>query len=476
MRTVVSAADYPQHAYFSDPMEAPSLEALRKALTAGTGTDSATFTGGRALVVESLEDTLQDTLWGERHIKLFKRLRSEPIYATVDEWVSRSSYGSPWGHAVGETDSPTVTTADLARQVAMVKFYRDKREVSHVMTLTRSIEDAMAEEEVAGTRTLLGRIEEDLFHGNPSVFPYRIQGLENIIFDQGGDLVVDAHGGDVTDAGPFHEIAGTIYNEGGVLDLVFHNPLVQADIDTALQVAQRFVAPLEADGRVRFGASQRALATAYGDIDFEPDRFVRAGWTMRAPDQAVGPDAPGTPTVNSVAGNGGSIYCQQNLPAGNYYVRVSAVCENGESAAAAAQAVTLTAGKAIVINVSAADAKATGFRVYLSAVGAADGSDCRFHGEYQYTATPQNITVDGHYVTGSTTVFCLSAGVAESAIDWRQLLPMIKMDLAVVGPAFPFLLCIYGYLRVMKPNFHGAVRNVIPANVRASGWNPLGAS
>ncbi len=486
---VVSAADYP-HLMFSPSVEgfntsdealATMQAALNKAISAGSGTDSAAFTGGRSLVVESLEQTLVDVLWSEKHIRAFKLLKSSPTAAIVDEWTVRDDYGSEFGGATTETANPPEHTASLARKFETVCFYRTKRGVSHPMTLMQTINPAAeVEEEQSGTRQLLGMLERDIFVGDQSVYPQRIKGLQSIITAQGGDLVLDAHGQPVTTQDKFLDLAATVYNEGGDITHCFLHPQCQADINAALAPAQRIVLPVQGqDGRITVGANQTSLAHASGVMDFEIDRFVRAGWLMKAPAAAVGPEngglAPATPTIGTVTGNGGAIADQRNLPAGDYYVKVSAVCENGESAATAASAaVTLTAGNAIQITVTpgGGGAPTTGYRVYLSAKGAADGSDCRFYAEYPATGSQQVLTVDGTWVTGSTCLYLLSMDPADRAIDWRQLFPMTRFNLAITAPVIPFLVMIYGYLRVMKPSWHGMIKNVIPSEVE---WDPFGS-
>jgi hypothetical protein len=56
------------------------IEQLNKALTAGSGTDSSAFSGGRSLTVESLEQTLMTTTYSMEDIVLFKLLKSNPIF------------------------------------------------------------------------------------------------------------------------------------------------------------------------------------------------------------------------------------------------------------------------------------------------------------------------------------------------------------------------------------------------------------
>jgi len=484
---VVSAADYPhlmfnaaEEGYGTSPDALAMMEAaLAKAITAGSGTDSSSFTGGRSMIVESLEQTLIDVLWTEKHIRAFKELKSSAVRAIVDEWTARDDYGSEFGGATTETANPPDHVASVARKFETVCFYRTKRGVSHPMTLMQTINpSAEVEEEQSGTRQLLGMLERDIFVGNQDVFPQRMKGLQGIIAAQGGDLVLDAHGQAVTTQDMYHAIAATVYGEGGDITKVYLHPECQADINAALASAERIAIPVQgADGRIVHGANQTALAHASGVMEFDIDRFVRAGWLMKAPAAAVGPEdaakAPAAPTIDGVTGNAGTIVDQTNLPAGDYWVKVSAVCENGESAATAAgAAVTLTAGKAIQITVTPNGSLTTGYRVYLSAKDAADNSDCRFYAEYAATGEQQVLTVDGTWVTGSTCQFLLSMDPADRAIDWRQLFPMTRFNLAITAPVIPFLVMIYGYLRVMKPNWHGMIKNVIPSQ---AGWNPFGA-
>lgn len=482
----VTAMDYPDMQFASlaaaGDMDA-LVGALQKALTAGTGTDSASFTGGRALVMESLEGTLQDVLFTEDHIKLFKKLKTTPLYATVDEWNVRDDYGGEFGTAVAETVNPPLATGNYERKFGYCAYYRDRREISHVLTQLKTITpEAMAAEEQAATRRLLSHVERDLFIGDRTIFPERIQGLQSSIMEAAAaydsQLIYDMHGTPITTQAPFHRLQSIVYKQGGRLTDFYYPAEVQADVDNALADQQRIVVPVQsADGKIIHGASQNALRTAHGDLAFESDIFVRAGWDMVALDEANVADealAPATPTVNSVTGNAGTIATQANLPAGVYQVRVAAVNGYGESAATAADEVTLVATNTIRITVTRAAATTTGYRVYLSAVGG-DAADCRFHEEVACTAAQQVIELDGTWVTGTACAYGLDLAPGHNAVDFRQLFPLSKMDYAMVSPVFPFVVQFYGLLRVMKPNWNAMITNILPEGVLNLGWNPLGA-
>ncbi len=482
----VKAADYPDQ--FINPAADAETEqlanAMMKALTAGTGTDSSGFTGGRAMTLESLEDTLQDVLWGEDHIKLFKSLKTSPLFATVDEFDIRTDYGGEWGTAVSETANPPISTQQINREIGHCKFYRDRREISHVLQQLKTIDPgAEAAAEQAATRKILSSVERDLFTGDDTVFPTRIKGLQPTIIEAAGeyttDLIYDANGTSVTTQKPFHALSGVVYGQGGILTDVYFHPQCQADIDQALEANQRMAIPVQsAEGTIVHGASQHALNTSHGQMKFTPNIFVRAGWEMQALDSLPATvhvaSLSGTPVVTAVAGNAGTILEQDNLPAGDYWVRVAAVNAYGESIASAAQQVTLTAGNAIRISVTRADANASGYRVYLSEVDAATAADCRFHEEVAVTGASQVIELDGTWVTGTTNIFCLNQKPSYNAIDFRQLFPLTRMDLAIVSPVQPFLVQLYGYERIMKPNQHCMIKNVLPSTVFDLGWNPLG--
>jgi hypothetical protein len=58
------------------------------------------------------------------------------------------------------------------------------------------------------------------------------------------------------------------------------------------------------------------------------------------------------------------------------------------------------------------------------------------------------------------------------AINWRQLLPMLKFPLYPTASAVvPWAQLMFGYLRVGKRRQHVVIKNVLPAG---AGWLPFG--
>ncbi len=467
------------------PFEAYDPQLLEKALLTNYGTDVATYTGGSALRVQSLDRLLFDTIWQDPHVKAFKLLKSTPTYSTVDEWVERSAYGPPWGAVAGEADNPPAATADLTRRVGFVKFYRTYREVSHPSTVVRNIISAIAEEEEAGSLFLAGCLERDVFFGDSNVIPEQFDGLlPHILANGNPNAILDCAGQPLNNREMLISLAATIGSRAGIPTHLFVDPYSQADLDRTMMDSERFVIPARSgEGTYTVDLGIGAIQTSFGRMNIVHDIFLapERGWFTetepldRAPSSSRGGDtnnpAPAAPTTVTpvAAGSGG------NIPAGDYYYKVSSINKNGESAATASASVTVTAGQKVTVTIASSDANITGFRVYRSAKDAANADDCRFLYHCKRTGASVEFIDDGYWVPGTTCAFVWDTRPgADQAVDWRQLLPAMKMELAIVKPAVPWLQMIYGYLRVRAPFRLGLIRNILPTPVAEAGWNPLG--
>jgi hypothetical protein len=58
----------------------------------------------------------------------------------------------------------------------------------------------------------------------------------------------------------------------------------------------------------------------------------------------------------------------------------------------------------------------------------------------------------------------------QSAITWRQLLPMIKFPLYPTNsPVIPWAQLLFGYLRISKRRHHVVIKNILP---NGAIWRP----
>ena len=455
------------------------MDEFQKALTAGSGTDAASYTGGRALQPESLERLLITTTFEDDDYVLWRELNKSNLKSTVDQWVDRTDYGARWGAAVGERDNPAERTATLARITDQAKFLRTYRDVSHVATIVDTIVEATAEEEQAGTRWLLEALTLLMYQGNSAVIPEEFDGIYKQVVAKGdSDQVIDVY--NHTEADTNH-LSKALFNTGarlirdnhGRATHLFNSTLDQADIDNLQDTKERTYIPITGTSEgIILGSPAAGINTSYGLIKFNPDIFNEPGEI--APDAATaGVGVPSTPVLNSLTaqaatGTPGFITAW----AGTYKYRVAAVNKYGRSAACAAQTAAVINGQEVAINVSMGATVGTGYLIYRSDPAVGAGTITRLiRCEFPFATGTNDVYDDNNAdLPGTTMAFMLNLKTASRAMDWRQLLPLMKLPLAITQPSLPFLIMLYGFLRMMKPRQHVVYKNIVPEGVE---WHPL---
>lgn len=107
-----------------------TLETLQKALTAGSGVDAGAFTGGRALIPESLDNTLVNVLHSQDEARFFQRLKKTPISSPVHQWDERTEVGADDGGWVAEQGESQEANQTIARKYGTAKYLQTLRKVS----------------------------------------------------------------------------------------------------------------------------------------------------------------------------------------------------------------------------------------------------------------------------------------------------------------------------------------------------------
>ena len=121
-----------------------TLELLNKALSAGSGVDAGAFTGGRALIPESLDTTLVNILWTQDEARLFQRLKKQPIRSPVHQWDDRTDVGARDGAWVPEGGASIEADQTIARRYATAKYLQTLRKVTLQASISNMIENAMS--------------------------------------------------------------------------------------------------------------------------------------------------------------------------------------------------------------------------------------------------------------------------------------------------------------------------------------------
>jgi len=460
---------------------------MEKALLAGSGTDSAAFTGGRSMIPEDLQGVLFSVTLREQGMSLWRTIPKRGIAAVVTEYTRRTSFGTRWGKARTEVARPIVDTGTYARLFETSRFYRDERQVSRVMGNVNTIVDPIAVEAEAGIQNVLNAISEDLFWGVPAAFATRSNGLFNALTTAGSGAFIKNMGGETLSSDDFVQatMAG-IVARGGQPTHIFPNPAIHADLAALYLTAQRVMLS-DANQDITGGYNLTRLMTNWGPLAVMsdiynfvggirsiPGEFTRDGGlapTTAEGDTTVRPSVPAG--VTAVAGGTGG-----TIPTGNYYYAVASVNDDGESIAAYSAVCAVTLGQVVTVTVTvpAGGTMPTGYRIYRSAINAASAADCRYLWVCSKAAGEAGWVDNGDWVPGCSHLpFVDMREAADPALYWAQLVPAFRLPLPSWWTS-DFGVGVYGTLVVPKTSWMGLIKNILPTNALTAAvkWDPLG--
>jgi hypothetical protein len=453
------------------PNGAP-LQDLVKALQAGYTFGVTDQTGGSALRVESLESSLKVLSFGEKHIRMFKMLPKRPAFNTVEEFNVLDQYGNEQNVFMPEGVMPESNDSNYTRKVAMVKYLGVTRSVTHVMTLVKAAHgDVITMENKNGILFLLKKIEEALFWGNNTLcYNYASTSGGNEGIEWSGldcqidsSMVYDAQGAPLSE-GLLNDAANLIAEQYGVATHLFCPFKVASDFDKTLFSKERVLMPSPTGG-LTAGTVIQNFNSHYGEIQITPDIFLKKHRKARglAPSAASSSNAPQPPqdptSGNSIAPTVGSTAAggKWKSAIGNVYYKLTALNRFGESASTAVSTaanlddvtkkITVTIKNPSSIsglvpdyfNVYRSDTGSTGSFYYIGSIATSS----------QTSSGTTSFVDDGTYMTNVST--CFLGQMDESVLSLMQLAPLMKMDLAVLGPAIRWMILFYCTFALYAP-------------------------
>ena len=436
---------------------------LTKALSAGYQTSGQT--GGSALRVESLESSLKVVTFTNKHIKLWKKIPKSAAYSTVEEYNVLSSYGSAGFGFTREGEIPQSQDSTYTRQTALVKFIGTTRSVTHPATLVNPAHgDVIALENQNGILWLLERTEDALFHGNSSLAfdgeSEQFDGLDSLI---SSGNVIDLEGQPLQEA-DIEEAANQVIESFGYPTDMYLGTRAMSDLVKTFYPRERINLPAPADGQV--GLAVNSMATQAGNIEFNPNVFIKQA--KSPPSAATSVNAPATPkafaslTVGSAATASWSKLLGTPSGDNNFAYAVTAANRFGESApvlssAVAVSAVQAAANNPVTFNITNADAIGANppeyYIVYrtnsLGTSTTVPTSVSSFSEIARVRCTSQAAGGAGASVVDNNVnlPFTETAYLGEltpSVLTFRQLAPLMRMDLAVLAPAYRWMILMYG--------------------------------
>ena len=451
---MVSINDYANLGNGFGIASAAEVSELNKALNTGAyaqATGVANQINGAALQVESLENSLKVLTYSDQHVKLWKKIAKTPAYSTVEEYNQLLSYGHQWSAFLPEGTLPETDDSEYKRQASFVKFLGTTREVTHPMTLVRSAHgDVVARENQNGILWLMKQLEHGLFWGDrtlaaPGKEGVQFDGLNRLIDEEN---VVNIKGQDLKDTDINTGAQMLIENFATPTDLFLPFETL-AEFSNTFFPKERVIMPTQGAG-YQAGLVINKFQTHAGAVEFNPDLFLQK--TKPLNDAGTGgtnaPTAPSsavctvnTSIVNADFGSSGS---------GSYRYSVTACNRFGESVPVAGDAViTMTeAGyeRGVKIEITNATTMVVAPEYFCIYRTEKDGTQ-----KYCIAKVPaESITPGGvtTFIDKNTTMpntyTAFMGELTPEVITFKQLAPIMKMDLAQLGPVYRWMILIYG--------------------------------
>ena len=473
--TLADYADMARGASASGNFSQQDVEMLLKAMEAGavTGRDvtDSTTASGAPLEVESLENTLKILVNTKKHTPLFFRIGKKPATNTVEEFNQLVSYGGLEGGSLVEGELPENSDSIYVRKAAIVKYYGVVGGVTHPMQLVQTgsgVANMLAQETKNKVELLTKILEGKLPFADSRKIATDFNGFfaqheigtgyTNMDAYQDSEVVVDCRGSVLTDTLVEQASLGVVDNYG-IADMLVSCPRVFSRFVTRYHNKKLILPVTEQVRDGVFGQRMHTIVTQNGDVEIMQSNFFRNGVAKTLASTATSAKAPAAPVagVTPAASASDALNRFANFT-GDYFYAVSAKNRFGESALTAlgSSLVTVASGKSIDLNFTAGSGSynAECYCIYRSKVDpTGTNAQTEFYKLFEVSTAELAAGYDGasagyvrdrnRYLPDTDQAFLVEWD-SDQVLAWKQLAPMMKMDLAIVAPVMRFMVLCYG--------------------------------
>jgi hypothetical protein len=462
---------------FGSSSDMQDVDNLNKALEAGSTTGretvNSTSLSGAPLKVESLDKTLKVLTFGESEAVLWKRIPKSAAYNTVEEYNQLTDYGVERGGFNKEGELPNEENSTYVRRAQLVKFMGVTKSVTHPMQLvnTQFGVGKMVEREIKnGTLWILRKLDKALYTGDSSLVTEEFNGL--FTQHQKNDAYVDINAylnstaivdcrGSFLQEKHIETAANSIVENFGLGTQIYAPPKVLSDFVKQFYGA-KFIQPnTSALSEGRMGQRVKAFESQFGDIGLNYDIFMNPQPTKLIGSAATSTLAPNAPTVDAttpIAAVAATVPNSQwgSTDAGSYLYAVTAINRYGESGLSSFSgtptAIVQNGAVALKFAPTASTNAATGFTIYRSRKGDATTAAAIYYPLFTVSLAELTAGYDG----GAASIVrdlnrwmpdCYQATLwqeNDEVLEFKQLAPLMKMDLAILSPAYRFMVLLYG--------------------------------
>lgn len=422
---------------------------LNKALEAGYEVNPLNLQGGGAFRVESLENSLKVLTFSDKHIQFWKKIPKHQAFSTVEQYGQLLDYGRNQGAFVGEGVLPDTNDSTYARKAAFVKFMGTTREVTHPMTLVNSaFGNVVARQNQDGILWLTKQLETSLFWGNSKLAPGGNEGLEfdgiNKLIDSGN--TIDLKNGYLEEKHINWGAQMIIQNYGTPTDLYLPFE-VMSQFSQEFFPKERVIMPTASGYQA--GVVVNKFMTHGGEVDFNPNIFLQKTRPLVMNASSFKAPTVGTLTFDPATGLVGTDGDFGKSGSGTYKYVATFNNSHGESIPTAAVTVTLTGTDLQKgVQLSIANPASTAFPAEFIRVYRTEKDGANFFEVAKFAVANINSGGITTYVdkceTLANTYTAFMGEMSSEVLAFKQLAPMMKMDLGTLGPVIRWMILLYG--------------------------------
>ena len=475
----ISLADYGlSNAGFGGSATESQVAELQKAMFAGqiTGrtTDGLTTASGAPLKVESLENTLKLLTFNESDIVLWKNIPKLPAYNTVEEYNQLVDYGNfrRGSSFTNEGELPEENDSTFVRRSQLVKYLGTTRSVSHQMQLVNTtVGNIIQQQTQHATMEILREADYSLTTGNADIIPQQWNGLYqqhqaaytslDAYYDS--DVVVDLRGKALAEA-DIEDASLTIIENFGQANWFMAPPRVLNDFVKRFYTFKQIFPNTEALTNGTMGQQVNKFVSQFGTVELGYDKFMAKDGFRLNGSAATNLKAPSAPTLGGAPQAAVADATTKFVGfEGDYFFSVAAVNRYGESQLVSLGAL-LTVGVGESVDLQFVDGggaiPATGYRIYCSekdpatAVGTTPMYPLFYVSVAElaagYDGAAATIVRNKNRIIPNTEE-CFLSEPTTNVMSFKQLAPLMKMDLATLGPATRFCVLMYGTPQLYAP-------------------------
>lgn len=453
---------------------------LQKALEAGY--QPGTGASSDVLKVQSLEKTLKNVQYKEADLALWMTVPKLPAFSTAEEYNRLEDYGAETGGFFTEGDLPEGVDSAYSRQVQLVKYIGVTKSVTHQAQLvSTNVGDLITHASMTGTRWALRKVDRALPFGDSNIVPEEFNGFYAQQKAAYGSLASWDTSASVKDMrgvrlkeDDLEDGAQTVVDNYGNADLLIAAPPVLSGF-TKQYRSSKFIQPnTDAVSNAVMGQRVRAFESQYTTVELKYDRFMRQV-ARKTTDNATHAKAPVIPVLGTTPSNAvtDTLNQFQSDYDGNYYYAVSAVNKYGESPllpiSASVIAVAATESLDIQVVAGVGAYPQTGFILYRSELNPSGTlANTNLYPVMQISNAELAAGFDGaaantirdrnRHIANTYTAILIENDV--EIWSFKQLLPMMKMDIARLGTADRFMVLLYGTPQLYMPKKMVMYKNI----------------